>query len=53
MNKRNQPLTEEEKQNKPMPGEVAPNDAARKARAFAIQEKAKLQDINSSKSTKT
>ena len=41
--KPNQPLTEEEKQNKPMPGEVSPKDAAVKAREFAAQEKAKLQ----------
>jgi hypothetical protein len=42
MTKPNQPLTEEEKQNKPMPGEVSPKEAAVKARQFAAQEKAKL-----------
>lgn len=43
MTKSNRPLTEEEKQRKPMPGETSPEDAATKAREFAAQEKAKLQ----------
>ena len=38
------PLTEEEKQTKPMPGEVSPENAAAKAREFAVQEKAKLRN---------
>jgi len=42
MTKPDRPLTEEEKQKKPMPGEVSPKDAAVKAREFAAQEKAKL-----------
>jgi hypothetical protein len=42
MSKLNRPLTEDEKQKKPMPGEVSPKDAAAKAREFAAREKAKL-----------
>ena len=38
----NFPLADEEKQTKPMPGEVAPKEAFAKARAFAVQEKSKL-----------
>lgn len=36
------PLTEEEKQKQPLPGEISPKDAFIKARQFAAQEKAKL-----------
>ena len=43
MTKSNVPLTENEKQKMPMPGEVSPKDAAVKAREFAAQEKSKLQ----------
>jgi hypothetical protein len=43
MTEPNRPLTEEEKQRKPMPGETSPEDAATKAREFAAQEKARLQ----------
>jgi len=43
MTNSNRPLTEEEKQKTPMPGEVSPKDAAAKAREYAAQEKAKLQ----------
>jgi len=42
MKKINPPLTEQEKQTKPMPGETSPEDALARARAFAVQEKAKL-----------
>lgn len=42
MTKQNIPLTENEKQKKPMPGEVEPNRAALKAREFAAREKARL-----------
>lgn len=45
MTKPNQPLTEEEKQTQPMPGEVSPEDAAKKAREFAVRELARLQKI--------
>ena len=41
MNKPTRPITEEEKQKRPMPGEVAPKDAALKARQFAALERAK------------
>jgi hypothetical protein len=44
MIKNNRPLTEEEKQKIPMPGEVSPKDAAQKAREYATQEKAKLRN---------
>jgi hypothetical protein len=44
MTKSNIPLTENEKQNKPMPGEVEPNKAAVKAREFAAREKARLKN---------
>jgi hypothetical protein len=44
MNKNNRPLTEEEKQTKPLPGEVSPQDATAKAREFAVQERAKLRN---------
>jgi hypothetical protein len=36
------PLLESDKQTKPMPGEAAPEDVAKKARLFAAQEKLKL-----------
>jgi hypothetical protein len=36
------PLLESDKQSKPMPGEVSPEDASKKARLFAAQEKSKL-----------
>ncbi|SBS27361.1 hypothetical protein MSP8887_00623 [Marinomonas spartinae] len=36
------PLSEDEKQKKPLSGEVSPQDAFIKARQFAAQEKAKL-----------
>jgi hypothetical protein len=39
MTKSNIPLTENEKQNKSIPGEVEPNKAAAKAREFAAREK--------------
>lgn len=42
MTKSNRPLTHEEKQKTPLPGEVSPKDAIVKARQFAAQEKAKL-----------
>lgn len=42
MNKTDRPLTDEEKQKNPLPGEVSPKDAVVKAREFAAQEKAKL-----------
>jgi len=38
----NQPLLESDKQSKPMPGEVSPEEAQQKARVFATQEKARL-----------
>lgn len=40
--KNSRPLTEEEKQKQPLPGETSPKDAFMKARQFAAQEKAKL-----------
>ena len=43
MTKPNRPLTDEEKQKTPLPGEISPKDAVVKAREFAAQEKAKLQ----------
>jgi len=43
----NFPLTDEEKQTKPMPDEVSPEEAFAKARAFATQEKSKLKRKNS------
>ena len=44
MTKHNRPLTEDEKQKKPMPGEASPKDAAVKAREYAAQEKARLRN---------
>jgi len=44
MNENKRPLTEEEKQIKPMPGEVSPKDAATKAREFAVKEKENLRN---------
>lgn len=44
MTRPRRPLTEEEKQKRPMPGETSPKDAAVKARHFAAQEKAKLRN---------
>jgi len=38
----NPPLSEQEKQTKPMTGETDPKDAFIKARMFASQEKARL-----------
>jgi len=43
MTKSSRTLTEDEKQTQPLPGEVAPEDAARKAREFAVRELARLQ----------
>ena len=45
MNKPNQPLTEADMQRTPMPGEVSPEDAATKAREYAIREMAKLKKV--------
>lgn len=36
------PLTEDEKQKQPMPGETSPKEAFIKARQFAVQEKSRL-----------
>lgn len=38
------PLTEEDKQKQPMPGETSPKDAFMKARQFATQEKTILKN---------
>lgn len=40
--KHTRPMTDEEKQKTPMPGEVSPEEAKAKAREFAMREKAKM-----------
>lgn len=42
MKSNSKPLNEQEKQRQPLPGETSPEEAFRKARQFAAQEKAKL-----------
>lgn len=39
--KNNRPVTDHEKQFQPMPGEVTPDEAQRRANLFAAQEKAR------------
>lgn len=41
MKKNNRPVTDIDKQVQPMPGEVAPDEAQRRANVFAAQEKAR------------
>lgn len=42
MTKINTPLSEAEKQTRPLPGEVDPKDARRMANIFALKEKQRL-----------
>ena len=43
--KTSRPLLDHEKQTKPMPGEVSPEEAFRKAHIFAAQEKARTKTL--------
>ena len=42
--KNSKPLTEDEKQKQPMPGEISPKETFIKARQFAAQEKSRLKN---------
>jgi len=39
---KSRPISEQEKQTKPLPGEISPEEAIAKAQVFASQEKVKM-----------